>query len=272
MPPPFRLLAITPPHGPVPADIVKSWPGAGPGLALLLREPGRTVHELLAADGRLGPLRRACVAAGIPVLLSVGPDDLDLAIPPDIAGLHLRGDPDLATLTRARLIRPVPSDSPGPISSDPRTSLVAASGDRSPFEPIPTRRASSPRPSIAALSAPWLGRSCHGAPQPGHALVDYTLFAPVFAPTTGQPSRPLGSKLPAGLDALRTWTAAPGACVFALGGVGPVTAAACLAAGAHGLAGIGVFFGEPGQVAQDVAALREIVAASDRHVEPVSPR
>ena len=147
-----------------------------------------------------------------------------------------------------------------------------SAGDRSPFEPIPTRRASSPRPSIAALSAPWLGRSCHGAPQPGHALVDYTLFAPVFAPTTGQPSRPLGSKLPAGLDALRTWTAAPGACVFALGGVGPVTAAACLAAGAHGLAGIGVFFGEPGQVAQDVAALREIVAASDRHVEPVSPR
>ena len=297
MPPPFRLLAITPPHGPVPADIVKSWPGAGPGLALLLREPGRTAHELLAADGRLGPLRRACVAAGIPVLLSVGRDDLDLAIPPDIAGLHLRGDPDLATLTRARLIRPVPSDSPGPISSDPRTSLVAASSDRSPFEPIPTHRASSPRtslvaassdrspfetiparrasrprPSIAALSAPWLGRSCHGAPQPGHALVDYTLFAPIFAPTTGQPSRPLGSKLPAGLDALRTWTAAPGACVFALGGVGPVTAAACLAAGAHGLAGIGVFFGEPGQVAQDVAALREIVAASDRHVEPVSPR
>ena len=60
--------------------------------------------------------------------------------------------------------------------------------------------------------------------------------------------------------------------MFALGGVGPATAAACLDAGARGLAGIGVFFGPPAQVEQDVAALREIVAARDRHVEPVSPR
>ncbi|HEY0137477.1 MAG TPA: thiamine phosphate synthase [Nannocystis sp.] len=241
MTPSFRLLAITPPQGPVPPAIVSTWLGDGPGLALLLREPGRSARELLAADGRLAAIRRACVAAGIPVLLSIGPEDLDLEIPPDIAGLHLRGDPDLPTLTRARATRtrPVPSD-----IRDPR--VIA--------------------------SAAWLGRSCHGAPQPGDALVDYTLFAPVFAPTTAQPGRPLGSKTPAGLAALRAWTAAPKACVFALGGVGPATAAACLEAGAHGLAGIGVFFGEPGQVAQDVAALREIVAAFDRHVEPVSPR
>lgn len=229
MRPPFRLLAITPPVGPVRPDLVSRWLAAGSlDIALLLREPGTPAAEILAPHGRLAAIRDACLAHGIPVLLSIEASELDLPRPPDIAGLHLRGDPDLALLTRARerLIQPVP----------------------------------------------WLGRSCHGAPRPGHGLVDYTLFAPVFAPTTAQPGRPPGNKIPAGLVALRAWTTAAGAVVYALGGISPANAAACLAAGAHGLAGIGVFFGEPGQVAQDVAALREIVTASDRHVEPVSPR
>ncbi len=227
---PFRLLAIPPPTGPVSPEIVASWAAAADlGLALLLREPDRPAAAMLADDGRLAPLRRACRAAGIPMLLSIAADEADLPLPPDLAGLHLRGDPDLATLVRVRH-RAVPRDR-----------FI-------------------------------LGRSCHGAPQPGHAHVDYTLFAPIFAPTTGQPGRPLGSKQPAGLAALQTWTAAPGSVVFALGGVTPATAADCLAAGAHGLAGIGVFFGDPGQVAQNVAALREIVAAHDAHVEPLSPR
>jgi len=256
MPPPFRLLAITPPEGPVPADTVSRWLGSD--IALLLREPGTPAAQLLADHHRLAPLRRACIEAGIPVLLSLAPHELDLPLPSfkrhNIAGLHLRGDPDLATLTRARalLARSVAPDSPGPADASPR----AASPD-----------------SPAALSAgPWLGRSCHGLAQPGDALVDYTLFAPVFTPTTAQPGRPLGSKIPAGLAALQAWTAGPGAVVFALGGVTPATAASCLAVGVWGLAGIGVFFGEPGQVEQDVAALRELLAASDRHVEPVSPR
>lgn len=246
MRPPFRLLAITPPVGPVPADLVARWLAPGSrDIALLLREPGTPAAELLAGDGRLAAIRRACVAHGVPVLLSIGPTELDLPVPSDIAGLHLRGDPDLTLLTRAR---PVLSDSP----------------PRDLSQPVPS---DSP-----PASGPWLGRSAHGAPQPGHDLVDYTLFAPVFAPTTTQPGRPSGSKIPAGLAALRAWTTAPGAVVYALGGISPANAAACLAAGAHGLAGIGVFFGAPGQVAQDVAALREIVAASDRHVEPLSPR
>ncbi len=234
MRPPFRLLAITPPVGPVPADIVARWLGAGAlDVALLLREPGTPAAEILAPHGRLAAIRSACVAHGIPVLLSIDASELGLPVPSDIAGLHLRGDPDLPLLTRAHERQPVPSD---------------------------------------RYAGPWLGRSCHGAPAPGNVLVDYTLFAPVFAPTTAQPGRPPGSKIPAGLAALRAWTRDPQAVVYALGGISPANAAACLAAGAHGLAGIGVFFGEPGQVAQDVAALREIVAASDRHVEPVSPR
>jgi thiamine monophosphate synthase len=235
----FRLLAITPPTGAVPPNIVARWLAAGArevGLAVLLREPGRDPRELLAADGRLAAVRRRCRDAGIPLLLNLDPAavaTVDLAAA-GLAGLHLRGDPDLAALTRGR------------------------DHLRTESEPV--------------LSDRLLGRSCHGRPQPGHALVDYTLFAPVFPPTTAQPGAPVGSKLPAGLAALTAWTREPGAVVFALGGIGPATAAACLAAGAHGLAGIGVFFGEPAQVEQDVAALRDLVAARDRHVEPVSPR
>lgn len=229
-----RLLAITPPVGPVPAHSLDAWRDITPDLALLLREPGRPAAELLTPDARLAPLRRRCHAAGVPVLLSVDLNELAAlpALPADLAGVQLRGDPDRATLLAAR--REL-----GRLRAGPHVRL---------------------------------GRSCHGAPQPDHELVDYTVFAPVFAPSTAQPGRAPGSKVPAGLAALTTWTRAPGACVYALGGVGPTTAAACLAAGARGLAGIGVFFGEPGRVAQDVAALREILAAHDRHVEPLSPR
>jgi thiamine monophosphate synthase len=231
--PPFRLLAITPPTGPVPADSLDPWRGATTELAVLLREPGRPAAEILADDGRLAALRHRCRAAGVPMLLSVNLADLAALpeLPVDLAGIQLRGDPDLAALSTGR------------------------------------GHLGRLRPTHA-----WLGRSCHGAPQPGHAQVDYTVFAPVFAPTTAQPGRPPGSKIPAGLAALTAWGRAPGACVYALGGVDRTTAAACLVAGARGLAGIGVFFGEPGRVAQDVAALQEILDAHDRHVEPLSPR
>ena len=223
---PFRLLAITPPAGPVPGDILDRWLAADAtavGLAVLLREPGRSPAQLLASD-RLAALRRRCRDHAIPILLSVDPGLPLPTLPPDITGLHLRGDPTLAQL--------------------------AAHSHRAPV----------PRDSL------WLGRSCHGAPAPGHDLVDYTLFAPVFPPRTGV------GKSAVGLPALQAWTAARGATIFALGGISPATAPACLAAGAHGLAGIGVFFGEPAQVEQDVAALRDLVAASARHVEPLPPR
>ena len=203
---PFRLLAIPPPDGPVPGDIVDRWLAAGAAgtIAALLREPGRTPAELLAPGARLAALRRRCVAAGIPVLLAA---DAPTVVPADLAGLHLRGDPDRAILERAR-------EHPG-----------------------------------------LLGRACHGEPQPGHDLVDYTLFAPVFAP--GTPGRL--PKHPAGLAALARWTADPRAHVIALGGITPRTAPACLAAGARGLAGISGLFGDPAQVEQDVAALVDLL-------------
>lgn len=205
-----RILAIPPPTGPVPADIVDRWlaADAAPLLAVLLRDPGRTPAEILAPDARLAPLRRRCLAAGVPLLLAA---DAACDVPPDLAGLHLRGDPDLATLNRAR--------------------------DR--------------------LGPRLLGRACHGEPQPGHDLADYTLLAPVFAPNT-----PAGFlKPPAGLAALARWTADPRAHVIALGGVTPHTAPACLAAGARGLAGISGLFGEPAQVEQDVATFVALLTA-----------
>ncbi|WP_293254733.1 thiamine phosphate synthase [Nannocystis sp.] len=276
---PFRLLAITPPTGPVPGDILERWLAAGVasvGLAVLLREPGLNPAALLASD-RLAALRRSCRAHAIPQLLSIDPGAPLPPLPPDIAGLHLRGDPDLASLATLRRAAPppVPRDSSRPpVPRDSSRPHVPRDSSRPPVPrdssspPVP--RDSSlppvPRDSCARATGLWLGRSCHGAPQPGHDLVDYTLLAPVFPPSSSP------GKTPAGLAALRAWTAVPGATIFALGGVTPATAAACLAAGAHGLAGIGVFFGDPAQVEQDVAALRRSIAALDRHVEPLSPR
>lgn len=87
------------------------------------------------------------------------------------------------------------------------------------------------------LGAAWLSRSCHGAPQGGHDLVDFTVVAPI-RPTASHPGAPA-----LGLAALAAWCAQPGARVVALGGLGPADATACMRSGAWGLAGISAFFG-----------------------------
>lgn len=224
--PPFRLLAVTPPTGPVDPELVARW-RAGAGdcpLAVLLREPGAAPEALLDPTARLAALVRRCRERAIPLLLAV---DLAhaarAAALAGIDGLHLRGDPPLTALAELR-------------------------------------------PRVPGL----LGRAAHGEPQPGHHLVDYTLVAPIFPPTTAQPGAPLGSKRPLGLAGLRAWTADPTACVVALGGIGPHNAADCLAAGACALAGIGVFFGPPARVEQDVAALSEQLRVA--HVLPPRAR
>lgn len=106
--PPFRLLAITPPEGSVDRSIVGAWETArGVGLAVLLREPGTPASALLDPAHRLTPLRHACVAAGIPCLLSVDSGDLEpplarALLSSQVIGVQLRGDPSPATIAAAR--------------------------------------------------------------------------------------------------------------------------------------------------------------------------
>lgn len=97
-------------------------------------------------------------------------------------------------------------------------------------------------------SAAWLGRSVHDPDAGDHDLCDFSVLGPIFAPHTGKGF----TTTPLGLAALGHVPA--DAFVFALGGIDASCAAACLAAGAHGLAGIRSFFGPPQTVAQDVAA------------------
>jgi thiamine monophosphate synthase len=129
-------------------------------------------------------------------------------------------------------------------------------------------------PSLATLRrarARWpeacLGRSCHGAPQPGHAWVDYTAVAPIHPPRTGTDA---SHKQALGTEALARWCAETSGWIVALGGIEPKTARPCLDAGARGLASIRCFFGDPGRVAEDVEGLCSALAA-DRDVSP-TPR
>ncbi len=77
-----------------------------------------------------------------------------------------------------------------------------------------------------------VARSCHTEKEVRTAKADFITFSPVFAsPGKGQP---------VGLDALRSACRHP-IPVFALGGVTSQNAAACVDAGAAGIAGIRLF-------------------------------
>jgi hypothetical protein len=96
----------------------------------------------------------------------------------------------------------------------------------------------------------WIGRSIHG-PAPDHDRCTVSVLGPVFAPHTAKP----WATTALGTDALARVAAVPHARIVAVGGIDATTAAACVAAGAWGLAGIRSFFGPAARVAQDVAAL-----------------
>lgn len=102
-----------------------------------------------------------------------------------------------------------------------------------------------------------VGRSCHGAPAPMGTLVGYSVLAPVFAPRTASPT-PGPGKRAVGLGPLRALAAVEPR-VFALGGITPARAPACVRAGAFGLAAIRSFFGPPDEVADDVARLARVL-------------
>jgi thiamine monophosphate synthase len=228
----FRLLAITPPDGPVDPAIVAAWRdgAAAVGVAVLVREPGTEPAALASEAHRLAPLRRACTGAGVPWILSVDParlsalDERVLATP-GLAGVQLRGDPAAGVVEAAR------------------------------------RRLGPAR---------VLGRSCHGTPAPLGVRVDYSVLAPIYAPRTTSPT-PGPGKQAVGLDPLRAFSALEPR-VFALGGITPSTARACVEAGAYGLASIRSFFGPPHEVADDVARLaRALLGPSDEDAPDADP-
>jgi len=121
--------------------------------------------------------------------------------------LQQRMPPDGVVIMAA----PAPDDVPA---------VHLASGD-----PFP-----SPRP-------PLVGRSCHQGRDVTRAAregCDYVTVSPVFA----SPSKP-GYGPPLGIEGLRALTDAAGVPVYALGGVTPQRAAACVDAGASGVAVMG---------------------------------
>lgn len=219
-----QLLAITPPRGPVDPDIVAAWRDAG---------AVRDGLAVLLREPGAHPLQLTAEHGRLgPLLRRCQKERIDVVVACDFQ--------DMDPVTSERL--------------QGRVDGIQLRGD----------------PDVQALSfaREWfegmlLGRSCHADPQPGWHLVDYTVFAPVFAPATPSPGV---VKVPVGTEALAAWSTA-GGWIVALGGVGPRTAAACIAAGARGLASIRTFFGEPARVAQDVAALVEAIGP-DPHVEP----
>jgi thiamine monophosphate synthase len=104
-----------------------------------------------------------------------------------------------------------------------------------------------------------IGRSMHGTVPPEEDVPwSYTALAPIFdlSPSTGdKPGVGIGT------DALRRWCDRVPR-VFALGGVGREEIVPCLAAGAIGIAGIRLFFGEPADVVDNMAALAHAIDAS----------
>ncbi len=104
----------------------------------------------------------------------------------------------------------------------------------------------------------WLvGRSVHGMGEARlHADADYLFFGSVF---------PSGPKPGRGLAALQTVVAASSAPVLAVGGITAERARQCLAAGASGVAAIGLFL-PPGRTARALgitAAAQALRAAID---------
>lgn len=110
-----------------------------------------------------------------------------------------------------------------------------------------------------------LGRSCHDLAEVRAAVaegLDYVSVSPVF-PTASKPG--YGPAL--SLDGLADLVGATSLPVLALGGIGADSAAACLGAGAAGVAVMGSVMAAP----DPEAATRSLVAALAPDVTPESP-
>jgi thiamine monophosphate synthase len=136
--------------------------------------------------------------------------------------------------------------------------LILASGPPPPPGSTPVRQGVHLAAADPELDGPAdivVGRSCHDAAEVTRAVgagVAYVTVSPVF-PSASKPGYgpPLGT---VGLAAMAS--AAARVPVFALGGVTPGAVAACLAAGAHGVAVMGGIMAadDPGEATADLLA------------------
>ncbi|MEX1369292.1 MAG: thiamine phosphate synthase [Nannocystaceae bacterium] len=222
----FRLLAITPPAGAVDVRVVQAWAAARELGLAVLLREPGTTATAMLGDGHRLAGLRRACAEA-GVACLLSVDVGELeGLPPGLAGLGLAGVQ---------------------LRGDPGRSQVE----------LARRRLGPGR---------VLGRSCHGQPPVMGDDVDYSVFAPVFAPRTASPL-PGPGKTAVGLPPLRAF-AARQPHVFALGGVTAANAAACIRAGAYGLAAIRTFFGPVDEVADNVGVLVTLLTKPADHASP----
>lgn len=171
----------------------------------------------------------------------------------DIIQLRERG---LSAATLCDLARGVVADTRGTATRvliNDRADVAAIAG----ADGVHLRDDGWPAARVRALSrSEWvLGRSVHTVERPGAEGVDYLLVGAVFVS---------GSKPVRGLDTVRAVAAASDAPVVAIGGITVDNAAACVAAGASGLAAITLFLpiGRADGALGPRRAIRELRAAA----------
>ncbi|MBT3352473.1 MAG: thiamine phosphate synthase [Nitrospinaceae bacterium] len=104
-------------------------------------------------------------------------------------------------------------------------------------------KSSLPVGEVRATYSGLIGYSAHSGGEAAEAFAagaDFVTLSPVFPPTSKAASGPI-----LGLEGFRFDVQACGGPVYALGGVSARNAAACIEAGAHGVALIGAILGAP---------------------------